>query len=518
MYFPFSLKSASNWLDFVPELLLTLPNDSKHVNNTEFHNYLASTLETFFPEASEQFLLTIFTLLTESTDAGKYVILQTLLLAEGIWEVLAQDETFQPLLTGLALSTDKIYAKSAATFSSKLEEFFIPEAEEAMPELYEKAEKEALDEAGLDDILEGALEEISYEEFKSEATLGRRARPRSVPSPATSAPQPVAAPKPPGTVPAASHAAARTGPPAPKPASPPPVAAASAPPREATPPSPAPLPSPAPTSIKAADTFEVREKEVSKKRKKAVVKADEVGIEAEPLSSEESSVSSETMHTHVHYYSKMLSRKTYPLHITLSRVARELSKDKSHFLSGEKEKETRGEFELTDVTKRLVVEPLLSGCLVQPSSQFVDPRAQNLPKVLTFFVTPLVDAGFRTTSLTGAISVKSETGTVLLKLSLPDLAVTSHRVSKTAAIVGTVGGGIMPAFDLLFNAGLQVTLASQLATINPQLHGIFDMLWVVMGAQVLLFIIAITIALLWYWKKGRAKVAPDRASTLQLPQ
>jgi hypothetical protein len=258
---------------------------------------------------------------------------------------------------------------------------------------------------------------------------------------------------------------------------------------------------------------------VSKKRKKTSIKADRSEVEAEPaLSPEEPSVSGETMHTHVHYYSKMLSRKTYPLHITLSRVAREIAKDKSHFLSGEKETETRGEFELTDVTKRLVVEPLLSGCLVQPSSQFVDPRAQNLPKVLTFFVTPLVDAGFRTTSLSGSISIKSETGTTLLKLDLPDLAVASHRVSKTAAIVGTVGGGIMPAFDLLFNAGLQVTLASQLASINPQLDRAFDMLGVVMGAQVLFFMIAIGIAILWYWKKGRAKIAPDRASTLQLPQ
>jgi hypothetical protein len=38
----------------------------------------------------------------------------------------------------------------------------------------------------------------------------------------------------------------------------------------------------------------------------------------------------------------------------------------------------------------------------------------------------------------------------------------------------------------------------------------------VMGAQVLLFISAIGIALLWWWKKSRAKIAPDRASTLQL--
>ncbi|MFW9904156.1 MAG: hypothetical protein ACFFFH_07485, partial [Candidatus Thorarchaeota archaeon] len=500
----------------VPELLLTLPNDSKYINNTEFQNYLASTLETFFPEASEQFLLTIFTILTEATDAGKYVILQTLLLAEGIWEALAQDETFQPLLMSLALSTDKIYAKSAATFSSELEDFFIPEVEESMPGLTKKAEKEALDEATLDDILEGALEGISSEEYKPRVTTNRRTRPRSVPMPTTPSPQPIAAHKPPSGVPASPPpTAARAGSSVPKSTPPPATAGASL--HEAAPPSPAPPPKSMPTAIKTADTFENREKEVSKKRKKAVIKADKSEIEAEPLLPLEEP-SGKTLHTHVHYYSKMLSRKTYPLHITLSQVAREIVKDKSHFLSGEKEKETRGEFELTDVTKRLIVEPLLSGCLVQPSSQFADPRAQNLPKLLTFFITPLVDTGFRTTSLTGSISVKNETGTLLLKLNLPDLAVISHRVTKTAALVGTVGGGIMPAFDFLFNAGLQVTLANQLASINPQLHGVFDMLWVVMGAQVLLFIIAITIALLWYWKKGRAKVAPDRVSTLQLPQ
>jgi hypothetical protein len=503
MYFPFSLKSAANWLDFVPELLSTLPEDSKYVDNKEFHNYLASTLETFFPEASDQFLLTIFTLLMEATDAGKYILLESLLAAEGVWEALAQDETFQPLLTGFALSTEKIYSRSAATFSSKLEEFLIPEAEEAMPDsMYEKEEEEAFDEAALDDILEGALEEISSERLKSEAVSEKYAMTRS--APAAPSPEPVAAPaSPPGTAPASPPVTSRAGPPAPKPA-PPPSAAAGAP---------SPRPTPAP--VKAADRFEIREKEVSKKRKKAVIETGKTDIgPATPLESP----SAETMHTHVHYYSKMLSRKIYPLVVTLSKVARELAKDKSHFLSGEKEKETRGEFELPDVTKRLIVEPLLSGCLVQPSSQFVDPRTQNLPKVLTFFVTPLVDAGFRATPLTGSIYIKNETGTVLLKLILPELSVTSHRVSKTAALVGTVGGGAMPALDLLFGVNLQVTLARQLAYINPQLDQSFDLLWVVMGAQILLFLIALGIALLWWWKKGRAEVAPDRASILQLSQ
>ncbi|UCG02401.1 MAG: hypothetical protein JSW11_00105 [Candidatus Heimdallarchaeota archaeon] len=503
MYFPFSLKSASNWLDFVPELLSTLRLDSSYVDNKEFHNYLASTLETFFPEASDQFLLTIFTLLMEATDAGKYVVLQTLLYAEGVWEALAHDETFQPLLTGLALSTNKIYSKSAATFSRKLEELQFPEAEETEPELMYEKEEEALEEAALDNILEGALEEISSERMRSAAPTKKFTPTRPTPTPAAPPPEPTAAPAGPPAAPPSPPGSPRISPPAPK-AAPPPSTAAGAPP-------PRPAPTPAPVAAKADDALAMRGG-VSEKLKKAAreeVKFEKMaGTPLEPPSAD-------TMHTHVHYYSKMLSRKTYPLVVTLSRIVREIAKDKSHFLSGEEEKETRGEFELTDVTKRLVVEPLLSGCLIQPSSQFIDPRPQNLPKVLTFFVTPLVDAGFRFTPLTGSISVKNETGTVLLKLSLPELSVTSHRVSKTAALVGTVGGGAMPALDLLFGVNLQVTLASQLSSINPQLET-FNMLWVVMGAQVLLFTIALGIAFLWWWKKGRAKVAPDRASTLQL--
>jgi hypothetical protein len=312
----------------------------------------------------------------------------------------------------------------------------------------------------------------------------------------------------------------RTGTPASKPTRPPaaPEAAPSTPPPAAAGFGATPPPSPAPTPTREAEPTVIRDTEVAKKRKKAVI--DEVKSETAADAIPPAEVPSvDTMHTHVQYYSRMLSRKTYPLVVTLSRIAKAIAKDKSHFLSGEKEKETRGEFELTDVTKRLVVEPLLSGCLVQPSSQFVDPRPQNLPKVLTFFVTPLVDAGIRSTPLTGSIFIKNETGTVVLKLSLPELAVTSHRVSKTATLVGTIGGGAMPALDLLFGVNLQVTLANQLTSINPQLAAIdrtFDMLWVVMGAQVLLFISAIGVAFLWWWKKSRAKVAPDHASTLQL--
>lgn len=163
----------------------------------------------------------------------------------------------------------------------------------------------------------------------------------------------------------------------------------------------------------------------------------------------------------------------------------------------------------------------MSGCLVQPIYQFVDPRPQNLPKELTFFITPLVESGFRSTSLNGSLLVKDGNEKVLLKLNLPELFVASHRVSQVAALIGTIGGGAMPAVDSLFGVNLQATLAGQLAYILPQLARSFDMMYIVTIAQILLFTGAFGIALLWWWKKGRAKVvkvAPESAVTLQLPE
>ncbi|MFX1285646.1 MAG: hypothetical protein ACFFB5_18545 [Promethearchaeota archaeon] len=514
MFFPFSLQSASDWLDYVPNFLLTLPEDSKYVNNKEFHHYLASTLEAFFPEASHEFLSAILTILIDATEAGKYIILEILLDTESIWEILAEFEKIQPVLTELALSTDKLYSKSAATLSSKLEDIHIPYDEESIEEVMDEREKvPAFDETVLDDILEGALEEITSEKLKSEAPPEIRSTPREeilAPEPATP-PEPTSrAPTgPPAGTPAPSRLAARTAPPTPKPAPPP----------EAAPP-----PTPTIAPAKEAESFAIRDEDTSMKRKKAVM--EELKTELEEKSIVPSPVRSkipkfDTIHTHVHYYSRMNPRKTYPFTVTLSKLAKEIAADKMHFLSGEKEKETRGEFELRDVTKRLVVEPLLSGCLVQPTSQFVDPKSQNLPKVLTFFITPLVEAGFRATSLEGSLFVKDETGTILLKLDLPELSVASHRVSQVAALIGTIGGGAMPAVDSLFGVNLQVTMAGQLAYLLPQLARSFDMMWVVSVAQALLFVGAVGGALLWWWKKGRAKVvkvAPERTMTLQLSQ
>ncbi|UCG89900.1 MAG: hypothetical protein JSU57_05405 [Candidatus Heimdallarchaeota archaeon] len=510
MFFPFSLQSASNWLDFVPNFLLTLPNDSKYVNNKEFHHYLASTFETFFPQTPSRFLSTILTILKEATEAGKYVILETLLLAGAIWEELTQYEKIQPVLTELALSTDKLYSKSAVNLSSKLEDIPLLHEEETIEEaMDEKEEVAAFDEAVLDDILEGALEEITSEKLKSEAP----------PEIAEPAPPPTPPPKPvlrtpsgpSGGVSPVSRPAARAAPPAPQPAPPPP-------------PSEAPPPAPTAAPIKAAESFDIREEEVSKKRKKVIKEELKTEIEEKPIpptTVSPETIKPETIHTHVHYYSRMNPRKTYPFTVTLSQIAKKIAADKKHFLSGEEEKETRGEFELLDITKRIVVEPLLGGCLVQPTSQIIDPKPQNLPKVLTFFITPLVEAGFRATSLEGSLFIKDERETVLLRLDLPELSVASHRVSQVAALIGIIGGGTMPAVDSLFNGTLQATMAGQLAILLPQLARSFDMIWVIIIAQVLLFVGAVGGAILWWWKKGRAKivkVAPERTMTLQLTQ
>lgn len=493
MYFPFSLGSAKAWLIHVPEFLLTLPVDSKYIQNKEFHIYLASTLESFFSHTPSEFLLVLHTILTEATESGKYVMLETLLHAKSIWIRLRQNEAFQPALTELALTTDRLYSNSAKQLSSSLEN--IPtESEKLEAALQEEVE------TVLDDILEGAFEEISKEKIEEE-----EAEPpvdvskhemlrelREIRDIKKTAKEEVLSPAP-STAPAISESF-------PIPASPPPPSS-----KMAAPPS---APAPAPSVVSG----------VSRKRKKepSYAAAGPEALKKEVETKFEERQKTDTIHTHVHYYSRMNSHKTYPFTVTLSRIAKKIAADKLDFLSGEREKETRGEFELADISKRLVVEPLLSGCLVQPSSQFVNPR--NLPKELTFFITPLVEAGFRSTPLTGSVFVKDEQSTVLLKLDLPELSVASHRVTKVAALVGTVGGGAMPAFDLLFGVNLQVTLAKQLAYINPQLEQSFDVLWLVMGAQVLLFTFAIGIALLWWWRKGRAKVAPDRAMNLQLTQ
>ncbi len=549
MFFPFSLKSAANWLEFVPDFLINLPGDSKYVDNKDFHHYLASTLEAYLAEAPAGFLSIIYSILNEATEHGKFVLIETLLFAENSWPILAQDERLQPALTELALSTDKLYSKGAASLSSKLEDL---QLKRGMAEMTEVAPQEKKEEV-LDDILGGALEELAMarqairgssehdelsrvaedeiplapsrvsepefeladEEFEEELLEPEPAVPESLPPPSpvtrpTPTPAPKAAPPRPPAGPPAAPTPQPTAAPAPAAGAPPAAPVATTKDSEAEIP---------PYEKDIEGLMDKMQKEMSKKARKRAPKAEAAELPAPTPALRSETVRRDTIHTHVHYYSRMNSHKTYPFTVTLSSIAIKIAADKTHLLSGEKEKETRGEFELREITKRIAVEPLLSGCLVQPTSIFVDPRPQNLPKKLTFFVTPLVETGFRATSLTGAIYVRNEKGATLLKLDLPKLCVASHRVSQIAALAGMVGGGSMPALDFLFNLNLQRTLANQLDYVLPQATlSVNDLLTMVMAAQVIFIILTLGTALLWWWRKGRAKVAPEQAKNLQISQ
>ncbi|MHA2074229.1 MAG: hypothetical protein ACW97X_06400, partial [Candidatus Hodarchaeales archaeon] len=129
-----------------------------------------------------------------------------------------------------------------------------------------------------------------------------------------------------------------------------------------------------------------------------------------------------------------------------------------------------------------------------------------------------IETGFRATSLSGSLYVKNDLGIALLKLELPGLAITSHRVSQVLAALGTVGGGAMPALDFMFGGNLQVAVANQLGSYLPALAEQIDMWWLPTGTQVAIFIGALGLGFLWWWKKSRAKLAPKHDIVLQLPQ
>jgi hypothetical protein len=466
MFYPFSLKSPSDWLNFVPPFLMNL-SDEEYTNNEQFHQYIASKLQSYFPEFPSEFLAAIHSLLSNATEAGKFVLIEVLLQVEAIWEVLAQDVNLQPLLTELALSTDRLYSKNAATLSRYLVELHapvIPSETRAEP-IVERLDFPSPEK--LEDIVEEAEEEISAMEDDELLKL-------------TSIPKP----------PTVARAKKRSLPGAPASLPPPPVPA----PAEKAESLGAPPP-PVPSIAKET------EKEVMKNEKEEEI--------------EERKPEGRTIHTHVHYYSRMNPRKTYPFSVTLSSLAKKIARAKAHLLSGEKERETRSEFELKDVTKQLMVEPLLSGCLVQPTFQFVDP--ERLPKELTFFVTPLVEPGFRATVLNGTLYIKDELGEVLHELILPELSVVSSRISQVAAAIGTLGGGAMPTLDFMFGVNLQTTLAVQLAYVLPALAQSIDFELIVYALEISLLLGAFGVAFLWWWRKERARVAPERSMTLQIP-
>jgi len=82
---------------------------------------------------------------------------------------------------------------------------------------------------------------------------------------------------------------------------------------------------------------------------------------------------------------------------------------------------------------------------------------------------------------------------------------------------GTLGGGAMPTLDFMFGVNLQTTLAVQLAYVLPALAQSIDFELIVYALEISLLLGAFGVAFLWWWRKERARVAPERSMTLQIP-
>lgn len=548
MIFPFSLRSAENWLDFVPRFLLSISEDSPWIDHDEFLQYLATKLQEYFIPSPDIFGNMILTVLQTATDAGKFVLIQVLLRSVATWQLLAEDSRLQPLLTELALSSDEIYSKAATELSSRLEEIYDNKGEsiplgglsETSIKSVSLKEKVSFTPDSLSTLWDESGNNQGEKEMEEESddmveTMRREAptSPPKLPSPPPSSttPRPPAHMKPPGA------------PASPKSSAPPPGSAI-----------PALQPSPAPISVRSRGTPKKKKKkgmsipippplsdfpipepspdisDPSPKEESFLSSqlstssdefvADMLSPAPEPdalPTSEEDEASPRTIHTHLHYFSRMNPRKTYPFTVTISSRAKEVMRDKTHFTSGEQETEIRGEFQLIEPTRQLHVEPLLSGCLVQPTYQRVDLESRNFPKELEFFVTPLVDPGLRATTLTGKIYFRNERGTLLQEMTLPKLSVSSHRTGQAIASLGTLLGGTLPALDFLFGVNLQATLAAQLAYVLPALADTIPMDVVVIALEVFVFLGALALGGLWWLRKGRAKLAPTHKGALNLP-
>ncbi|MCK4849118.1 MAG: hypothetical protein KAT16_08845, partial [Candidatus Heimdallarchaeota archaeon] len=279
-------------------------------------------------------------------------------------------------------------------------------------------------------------------------------------------------------------------------------------------------PSPKREILLKEDTFEVEDEE-------ELIEVESLSDDIEPkekqkiesLSEKTSSISSikesQKIFTHVHYYNRMNSHKIYPFTVSLSSIAKEVRRQRiGNILSGEREAETQAEFELDRHSRQIMVEPLISGCLVQPNFQYVDP--DKLPKELTFYITPLVESGLQATKLQGFIIIKSELGTILQKLPLSNISVVSNRVSKIAAVVGAIGGASLPVLDFLFPLGLQNAVTDQLAYALPEIANSINIRELLTVGQISIFVTCIGFGLLWYWRKGRSKLAPREKLSINL--
>ncbi|MHA2054368.1 MAG: hypothetical protein ACW99F_12295 [Candidatus Hodarchaeales archaeon] len=479
MSLPITIESAQDWIEKVPPLLLTLEDSSEILHNEEFVNYIARKLVIYYEQLENQFISFILQILSEGAEHGKFIMLKVLLNTKSLWKNLVQQNDLQPMLTELALTPDKVFTQTAVQLSQKLEEFvfFSKEKEKRQDSPIEKQESE-----------EEVLREIEtraqgYAESGREEARMKKAKKIAAHSP-----------KPARSV--------------------------------MSPPSPASYSSPAPTSLR--EDSPVVEEEI----KGAVPEEAPDHFFEEPThildtlvgetTDDEESVetaSSDTgdtkeprrIFTHIHYFNRMNSRKTYPFQISLSTIAKKLKTRRMHILSGERETETQAEFELDQVTRQIMVELLISGCLVQPTFQYVDP--DNLPVELTYYVTPLVEAGFSASKLEGELILKSDLGLILQKVPLQDVHIVSNRISKIAAIVGAIGGGTLPALDFLFGVSLQEALSGQLAYTAPEIAESIDIRSAITVTQIAIFILFIGFGLLWWWRKGRSR----RASRERLP-
>jgi hypothetical protein len=84
--------------------------------------------------------------------------------------------------------------------------------------------------------------------------------------------------------------------------------------------------------------------------------------------------------------------------------------------------------------------------------------------------------------------------------------------------VGAIGGGTLPALDFLFGVNLQEALTGQLEYTAPDIASSIDIRSMITVGQITIFIIFISIGLLWWWRKGRSRRAPEERLSINLPQ
>ncbi|MHA1978451.1 MAG: hypothetical protein ACW98F_04860 [Candidatus Hodarchaeales archaeon] len=507
MSLPFSISSAHDWISHVPSFLSSLGEYSDFVKNVGAKSYLANTLVQVFYEEKDDILSTIYSILKESSDVGKFVMIQVLFHASDIWSDLVEFERIQPALTALALSPGKLYTNDAIELAKKLDEMtsggFMKEKDEEA--LIFKAEDR--------DFAKSAPEAVRDEFYRSPSPEKKKAK-RSIappsPAPGKAMPTPQPALK----------------------ASPPPAPLRERPESSPQPPSVslgAHATGAARSTIAEKEVFDEAEEELEPMEESIATdeSLDDLVMEdskpkkdvsAETIDAVSSQVipESKNVFTHVHYFNRMNTRKTYPFTVSLSSAAKKVRARKMHILSGERETEKQAEFELDHLTRQIMVELLISGCLIQPSFQYVDP--DNLPVELTFFITPLVEAGYSASKIQGQLLLKSDVGLVLQNLPLSDIFVVSNRISKMAAIIGAVGGGTLPVLDFLFGVNLQDALTGQLEYSVPDIASDIDIRSLITTSQIAIFIIFISIGLLWWWRKGRSRRAPEEKLAINLPQ